>query len=158
MSELPDLLERFRRGAELLAMATTGAAGPVLDFKAEGHAWSVRQIVCHLADAEALAGTQFRQLLCGENPHIDAVNHVLWADTLDYSYRKLSAALETFRRLRADNYELLKSLPEDTLARVALEPRVEWFATHLEEQVREIQAVRNVYKEFRAKELAAQSS
>ena len=54
MSQLSDLLERYRRGAELLAMATTGAAGPVLDFKAEGYEWTVRQIVCHLADAEAL--------------------------------------------------------------------------------------------------------
>ena len=48
MNELPDLLERYRRGAELLAMATTGAAGPVLDFKAEGHEWTMRQIVCHV--------------------------------------------------------------------------------------------------------------
>ncbi len=32
MSEIQDLLERFRRGGELLAMATTGAAGAELDF------------------------------------------------------------------------------------------------------------------------------
>ena len=53
MSELAELLERFRRGAELLAVATTGAAGPELDFKPGENKWSVRQIACHLADAEA---------------------------------------------------------------------------------------------------------
>ncbi len=52
MSELADLLERFRRGAELVAVATTGAAGPVLDFRPAEGKWGVRTIVCHLADTE----------------------------------------------------------------------------------------------------------
>jgi len=34
---------------------------------------------------------------------------------------------------------------------------VEWFTAHLEEHVRDIQAIRAAYKEFRAKETAAQS-
>jgi hypothetical protein len=38
-----------------------------------------------------------------------------------------------------------------------LRASVEWFAEHLEEHVREIQAIRAVYKEFRAKELATQA-
>lgn len=161
--ELSDLLERYRRGAELLAMATTGAAGPVLDFKVEGHPWTVRQSVCHLADAEAVAGTHFRQILAMDRPSLAVIDFARWAEKLDYSQRKLSAALETFRRLRADNYELLKSLPEGSFARttadaVTLRSTVEWFATHLEDQVREMQAVRAVYKDYRAKELAAQNA
>jgi len=167
MSELSDLLERYRRGAELLAMATTGGAGPVLDFKPEGHPWSMRQLVCHLADSEAVAVMRFRQMLAEENPTLQQFDDALWMDKLDYAKRKVSVALETFRRLRADNYDLLKDLPESEFARVGthskdgattLRASVEWFAEHLEEHVREIQAVRAVYKEFRAKELAAQGS
>jgi hypothetical protein len=167
MSELSDLLERFRRGAELLAMATTGAAGPVLDFKPEGHEWGVRQIVCHLADAEAVAVMRFRQMLAEDNPTLQYFDDSLWMVKLDYSRRKVSVALETFRRLRSDNYELLKDLPESEFARAGTHSKegpttqrasVEWFADHLEGHVREIQAIRAVYKEFRAKELAAQGS
>lgn len=166
MSELVDLLERYRRGAELLAMATTGAAGPVLDFKAEGHAWSVRQIVCHLADSEAVAVMRFRQIIAEDNPTLQWFDDEAWAKNLDYGKRKLSQGLETFRRLRADNHELLKELSEATFARtgthtkdgvMTLRASVEWFATHLEEHVMEIQAIRAAYKEFRAKELAAQA-
>ena len=51
MSEVADLLERFRRGAELVAVATTGAAGPVLDFRPAEGKWGVRTIVCHLSVA-----------------------------------------------------------------------------------------------------------
>jgi hypothetical protein len=156
MSELLDLLERYRRGAELLAMATTGAAGPVLDFHAEGHAWTVRQSVCHLADGEAVAAVRLRQLLTGDGSAGVAADFGLWAAKLDYSQRKLSAALETFRRLRADNFELLKS--HEALDSAELRAQVEQYAAHTEDQVREIQAVRAVYKDFRAKELAAQGA
>lgn len=167
MSELLDLLERYRRGAELLAMASTGAAGPVLDFKAEGHAWSVRQIVCHLADLEAVTFVRLRLVLAEENPSLPAVNGDAWAEKLDYGRRKLSVALETFRRLRSDNYDLLKELPEGAFDRPAIHAEmgattlkglVQAAAEHVEEHVREMQAVRGVYKEFRAKELAAQGS
>jgi hypothetical protein len=165
MSDLSDLLERFRRGAELLAMATTGAAGAVLDFHAEGHAWTVRQIVCHLADSEAVAFMRLRQLLAEENPTLQYFDDEAWARNLDYGKRKVSIGLETFRRLRSDNHELLKDLPEEAFARTGthskdgpttLQQTVEWFAGHTEDHVREIQAVRAVYKDYRARELAAQ--
>ena len=166
MSELVDLLERYRRGAELLAMATTGAAGAVLDFKPEGHVWSVRQIVCHLSDSEVVAAMRFRQILAEDNPTLQWFDDMAWAEKLDYSKRKVSQGLETFRRMRADNHELLKDLPEAAFARtgthtkdgvMTLRASVEWFAAHLEEHVMEMQAIRAVYKEFRAKELAAQA-
>ena len=167
MSELSDLLERYRRGAELLAMATTGAAGPVLDFKAEGHPWSVRQVVCHLADAEAVSVMRFRQMLAEENPTLQYFDDEKWMDKLDYAKRKVSVALETFRRLRSDNIDLLKDLGEAEFGRtgthskdgpMTLRASVEWFAEHAEGHVREIGAIRAAYKEFRAKELAAQGS
>ena len=164
-THLSDLLERFRRGAELLAMATTGAAGPVLDFRVEGHEWSVRQNVCHLADAEVVAAMRFRQILAEENPTLQYFDDLAWAEKLDYGKRKLSVALETFRRIRSDNHELLKEQSETAFARVGTHTKdgamsllavVEWFTAHLEDHVRDIQAIRAAYKEFRAKELAAQ--
>ena len=146
-------------------MATTGAAGPVLDFHAEGYPLTVRQIVCHLADAEAVAVMRFRQLIAEENPTLQYFDDEAWSEKLDYGRRKISIGLETFRRLRSDNHELLKDLPEATFARMgthskdgpmSLQQAVEFFAMHLEGHVREIQAVRAVYKEYRARELAAQ--
>src|SRR5215472_15663246 len=122
MSEIADLLERFRRGAELLAVATTGAAGPELDFKPEGK-WSVRQIVCHLADSEADSVMRFRALIAEQNPTLFAWNQELWAENLDYNKRKISQALEIFRVLRSANYELLKDQPESAFARTGQHAR-----------------------------------
>jgi hypothetical protein len=159
MSDLAPILERFRRGAELLAVATTGAAGPELDFKPEGK-WSIRQIVCHLADSEAVAAMRLRQVIAEENPTIVAFDEKAWADKLDYGKRKISQELELFRVLRASNYELLKDLPAETFSRsgthsvrgpLSLSQMVTLFAEHAENHATQLRGVRAAYKEHRAK-------
>ena len=160
MSELADLLERFRRGGELLAMATTGAAGPELDFKPAGNHLSVRQIVCHLADAEIVGAMRVRQIIAEDNPTLQYFDDDAWAEKLDYYKRKISHALENFRRLRTENHELLKDLPEPAFERrgthskdgpMSLRQVVDWYAHHLEGHVTEIKATRAAYREQRAK-------
>jgi len=162
MSEIAELLERFRRGAELLAVATTGAAGPELDFKPEGK-WSVRQIVCHLADSEAVGLMRFRAIIAEENPTMAAWDQDAWGAKLDYEKRKISQALEIFRVLRSSNYDLLKDLPESTFERkgthsergaMTLQDVLRVYANHVESHVRQIQGVRAAYKEHRAKSAA----
>jgi hypothetical protein len=161
MSELTDLLERFRRGAELLAVATTGAAGTELDFKPAPNKWCVRQIVCHLADTEAVYVMRLRLVLAEDNPVLYPFNGDLWAERLDYGRRKISQALETFRKLRTENYELLKEMPEEAFSRPCTHAEAgPWTlrdlilngALHLEDHVKQIQEVRAAYRESRAKQ------
>lgn len=163
MSELADILERFRRGPELVAVATTGAAGPELDFQPGEGKWSVRQIVCHLADFEMIAAVRFRQMLAEENPVMPAANQDAWAIRLDYSKRKTSQALETFRRVRMDSYELLKEQSDEAFERtgvhskrgvIPLREMVRIMAEHPEKHVGQIQRTRAAYKENRAKQAA----
>ncbi|MBV8845327.1 MAG: DinB family protein [Bryobacterales bacterium] len=163
MSELADLLERFRRGAELLAIATTGAAGTELDFKPAPDKWSVRQVVCHLADTEAVYVMRIRQVLAEDNPVLKSFNGDAWAERLDYNRRKISHALETFRRLRTDNFDLLKEMPEEAFLRPCthaeagpwtLQTLIQNCSEHLEDHVKQIQSVRAAYRETRAKQVA----
>jgi len=158
MAEISEILERLRRGAELLAVATTGAAGPELDFKPDGK-WSVRQIACHLADAEAVAAMRVRQLVAEENPTMIAWDQNAWGSRLDYEKRKISQVLELFRVLRAANYELLKDLPETAFDRagmhsergkMSLRELVTLMAEHAEKHAAQMRTVRASYKEHRA--------
>ena len=164
MSELADLLERFRRGAELVAMATTGAAGPELDYRPAENQWSLRMIVCHVADSEVVAVGRFRQIIAEDNPVLQAFDQNAWAENLDYSKRKISQALETFRRLRGDTYELLKDLPEPVFARTArhsergsmtLLDQLRIMAAHAEDHVKQMRTVRAAFKEHKAKQAAS---
>jgi len=160
MSDIPALLERFRRGPELLAVVLTGVFGEEEDFLIAPGKWSVRQIVAHLADAELVAAHRFRQVLAEDNPVMTWFDEKLWTANLDYARRKPKQSLETFRRLRAENYELLKGFPEAAFERIGthsvngpttLREMVEGFATHIETLARQLQAIRDAYKAAKGK-------
>jgi hypothetical protein len=155
MSDIPALLERFRRGPELVALVLTGVFGEEEDFLAAPDRWSVRQIAAHLADSEVVAAHRIRQVLAEDNPVMTWFDEKLWAANLDYARRKPKQSLETLRRLRAENYELLQGVPEAAFERTGqhslfgpktLRQMVEAFGAHLETHARQIQEVRDAYR------------
>lgn len=158
MKELPELLERFRRGPELLAAALTGAAGAEVDFQPSADSWSLRQIVAHMADSEVVATVRFRRVIAEDSPQLEAYDQNLWAQRLDYAKRKYSQSLETFRRLRAENYELIRDLPSEQWSRsgIHVERGVESLldilkrnAEHAESHALQVRRVRDAWKAAR---------
>jgi hypothetical protein len=160
MSDIAELLERFRRGPELLAVVLTGVFGEEEDFTPAPGKWSARQIVAHLADGELVSAHRMRQVLAEENPTLIGFDQDAWASNLDYARRKPKQSLETFRRLRAENCELLKGLPESAFeragshterGRTTLRRLVELTADHAESHARQLQALREEYKKAKGK-------
>jgi hypothetical protein len=159
MPDMPALLERFRRGPELLAVVLTGVFGEEEDFGLPGK-WTIRQIVAHLADAELVGAHRFRQVIAEDNPTLIAYDQDAWVHRLDYARRKPKQSLETFRRIRAENHELLKSLPPEAFARagnhsqngrVTLAQMLEGYAQHAESHARQLQEAREEYKRVKGK-------
>src|SRR5258708_2610198 len=155
MSDIPTLLERFRRGPEVLATVLTGVFGEEEDFVPAPGKWSVRQIVAHLADADLAAAHRFRQMLAEDNPTLIAWDQDKWAQNLDYAKRKPKQSLESFRRIRAENYELLKDLPPAAFERtgnhtergvITVLTLLEGMAGHAESHARHLQELREAYK------------
>jgi hypothetical protein len=160
MPSLAEDLERFRRGAELLATVLTGAAGEEVDFAPAPDKWTIRQIMAHLADAELVGAHRLRLVIAEENPTLTAFDQEAWARNLDYSRRKPTQSLDTFRRLRAENYELLKGLPESAFERagshtengaMTLRRLLEGYAGHAESHARQLQTIRAEYKKLKGK-------
>lgn len=159
MPEISELLERYRRGAELVAVAMTGAAGSELDFSPAPDQWSIRQIIAHLSDAELVGAMRFRKVIAEDNPALEAFDQEAWARNLDYSRRKPSQTLETFRRIRAENYELLKSVPEQAFERkgnhsergpLSLLQLLHGYAEHAEAHATQLRTRRAQYKQLKA--------
>lgn len=155
MSEITELLERFRKGPELLAVVTTGAAGAELDWAPEGK-WPIRYVLAHLCDSEIVSTDRLRRMIAENNPTLQAWDQNLWAANLDYARRRTTDTLETFRRLRAGNYELLKDLPAEAYARTAnhtergtitLREMVDSIASHTESHARQIRDLRDRFKQ-----------
>ena len=155
MSDIPSLLERFRRGPELLAVVLTGVFGEEEDFAAAPGKWSIRQIVAHLADGELVGAHRMRQVIAEDHPTLIAFNQDRWTANLDYAKRKPKTSLETFRRIRAENYELLKDLPLAAFERtgnhtengpMTLLELLDGYAGHAESHARQLQEIRAAYK------------
>jgi len=159
MSDISELLERFRRGAEIVAVSITGAAGVELDWTPDPTKWSIRRIIAHLADSEIVATTRFRHVIAEDTPRLEAYDQNAWAEKLDYDRRKTSHALESFRRIRAENYELLKDLPPEAFDRVGIHAErgpetlkqiLQRNAEHAESHAAQLRARRAEYKNFKA--------
>ena len=160
MSSLANTLERFRRAPELLAVVLTGVYGEEMDFAVASGKWSIRQTMAHLADGELVGAQRFRQVIAEENPALGAFDQDAWARNLDYARRQPKQSLDSFRRLRAENYELLRALPESAFNRtgvhsergpVSLAQLLETYATHAEDHARQMQNIRDEYKKVKGK-------
>jgi len=160
MPDIPSLLERFRRGPELLAVVLTGVFGEEEDFVLAPGKWSIRQIMAHLADSELVGAHRMRQVIAEDNPTLIAFDQDRWTANLDYGRRKPKTSLETFRRMRAENYELLKGLPAEAFDRtghhsengpMTLLRLLEGYAGHAESHAQQMQEIREAYKRSKGK-------
>ena len=159
MESLSELLERFRRGPDLVAAVITGAAGAELDFVPSPEKWSIRQILAHLADSEIVCSDRFRRVIAENNPTLVGYDQEAWAANLNYRRRRTADSLELFRRLRAENYELLKELPEGVFERagthtergvMTLRELVAYDAEHHEKHAQQLQELRRLYRRSRS--------
>jgi uncharacterized damage-inducible protein DinB len=155
MSDIPALLERFRRGPEVLAAVLTGVSAAEEDFVTAPGKWSIRQIVAHVADAELVGAHRLRQVIAEDNPTLIAYDQDAWTKNLDYARRATRQSLDTFGRIRAENYELLKEVPLSAWKRtgnhtengpMTLLRLLEGYTEHAESHARQLQEIREVYK------------
>jgi hypothetical protein len=155
MSDIPTLLERFRRGPEVVASALTGVSGAEEDFVTAPGKWSIRQIAAHLADSELVGAHRLRQVIAEDNPTLIAFDQDAWTKNLDYSRRKAEQSVETFRRIRTENYELLKAVPNAAWERtgnhtengpMTLRRLLEGYAGHAESHTRQVQQIRDAFQ------------
>jgi hypothetical protein len=160
MPDIPALLERFRRGLEVLAMVLTGVFGEEEDFVIAPGKWNIRQIIAHLADTELVLGYRMRLVIAEDKPKIFAFDQDAWAKNLDYTRRKPKQSLESLRRLRAENHDLLKELTPAAFERTGdhdergpfnLYGLVETYAEHTENHARQMQEIREAYKAAKGK-------
>lgn len=142
----------------MVAAVTTGAPNAEIEFIPADGEWSIRQIICHLSDSEIVGAHRFRLVIAECNPALTAFDQDAWSANLNYRSRRLSEALDSFRMLRALNFELLRALPVEAYARsghhtkrgtVSLLDLLRIYTEHAERHTKQIQSVRERYRESR---------
>lgn len=92
------------------------------DFRDAHGCWSIREHIVHLADSEANSYIRCRRLIAEPGQPLMAYDENGWALALGYSDRSVSDALELFRLLRHQTYELIKTLPPSVWANAGYHP------------------------------------
>jgi DinB superfamily len=133
--------------ARLTQIANTlGPAG--VERKPAPNKWSAREIICHLADTEAVFAFRLRQALAEDDHVIQPFDQDKWAAT--YAAFDIQAALATFATVRAWNLALIRSLPRDAFSRSLTHPErgrmtfqvlVETMAGHDLNHLRQLDAI-----------------
>ena len=156
MSDIPSLLERFRRAPEALTTLLTGVSDVEEDFVIAPGKWSIRQIAAHLADAELVGAHRLRQVIAEDNPTLIAYDQDAWTKNLDYARRTTVQSLESFRRVRQENFELLTGVPPAAWERtgnhtengdMTLRRIFEGYVGHAESHARQLKEIRAAFRQ-----------
>ena len=105
------LLERFASGYGAVEAAVADLPEPDLERRAAPDEWSVREIVHHLADSEAVAYVRLRRLIAEDEPRIEGYDEPEYARRLHYD-RPIGPSLAVLRAVREASLGLLHSLGE----------------------------------------------
>jgi hypothetical protein len=82
--------------------------------------WSVREILCHLADCEIVFAFRLRQTLAEPHHIIQPFDQDLWAR--NYAVYEAASALAVFSAVRDFNVKLIASLPPDAFSKPVSHP------------------------------------
>jgi len=101
----PRQIARLIRGVSKKKLAQRPASG----------AWSVTEILAHLADSEIVYGYRIRIILEAGSPPIQGIDQDSWARFSDYAKHDPAVSLESLRINRQRLVALLKSLSRESL-------------------------------------------
>ena len=91
-------------------------------FRDEHGCWSIHEHLVHITDSEANSYIRSRRLIAEPGEPLMAYDENGWASALDYADRSVEDALELFRLLRQQTYNLIKTLPEPVWANTCYHP------------------------------------
>lgn len=105
-----DPLELLRTMPTRIARVLDSMATEAIETKTAPGKWSVREILCHLADCEIAWGWRFRTTYGESNPQLQPFDQDSWARAYQGSGYTVSSARATWTALRQWNITLLNEL------------------------------------------------
>ena len=146
-----DPLEVIRDTPGRLEKLIQGLTQETLDLVPAPGKWSVRDILCHLADCEVVFAFRLRQALAEDHHVIQPFDQDRWAAT--YAHYETNAALAVFSAVRQWNLALIAGLTPGQFAKTLNHPErgemtfqvlLETMAGHDLNHLRQIEAPRQI--------------
>jgi uncharacterized damage-inducible protein DinB len=120
MSNIPDLIQRYSGGARLLRDALRTTSGVDLDARPIDGQWSIREVVCHLADSEIVYADRMKRVIAEDNPTFFEADPNLFGPALYCSQRPLEIELDLVEAVRAHMLPILRSCDANVFKRTGV--------------------------------------
>jgi hypothetical protein len=109
MADISTLIQAYSRGAELLRYTVGSTPESHWDARPIDGAWSIRQVVCHLADSEIVYADRMKRVIAEDNPTLFEADPDLFVPALYCSQRPWETELNVIETVRAHMLPILQS-------------------------------------------------
>ena len=115
-----DPVALLEAGPDRLAEAVAGLSEADVRRPPEPGAWSVLQILRHVADSEIVYGYRLRLIAAADRPAIPGYDQDAWAEALHYHHGTVADALADHSDARRATVRWLRALDDDQWTRVGV--------------------------------------
>ena len=120
MKDIATLLTEYAAGPDLLAPKVASLPDDVVDAVPVPDKWSIRQVVCHVADFEIVAADRIRRILAEDNPTLLDGDPDLFVDALQYGHRDINSELNLISAVRVSVAQILSACDVEVFQRTGV--------------------------------------
>jgi uncharacterized damage-inducible protein DinB len=112
-----ELIEQYVDGGDKLRRAVAGLTQEELRARPGPGAWSVLEVVVHLADSDAISIDRMKRIITEENPPLFYADETAYVERLHTHEQELEDALVLFEVGRRQWARVLRRLPDEAFLR-----------------------------------------
>jgi uncharacterized damage-inducible protein DinB len=136
-----NLIETYAAGGQKLRHAVAGLSPEDLLARPGPGAWSIQELVIHLADSDAISIDRMKRILTEDNPSLLYADETAYVDRLHHDEQSIEDALTLFDVGRRQWARVLRLLPDEAFLRQGTHNRagivtvggyVEGYSQHLD--------------------------
>jgi len=124
MLEAPwQLFERYLDGVAELRLAVEGLTARQLRARPVAGMWSILEVLCHLADSDALFVDRMKRVIAEERPLLQFADPDQYVSALAYDVRDAQEEIELLGLMRRQMARILREQPIAAWARIGVHSR-----------------------------------
>lgn len=154
-----DEITRYAAAPQKLELAVEKLSDSKWRWKPNPKKWSIREIVCHLADSEIIGVARMNLIIASgkEPPPLIAYNQDMLAEQSKYNSQDELLAISVFKSIRRHQSAILKSLPNEMFeklgihqerGKITLGQMVSHYANHAEAHLQQIDRIKEEFVNF----------
>jgi uncharacterized damage-inducible protein DinB len=114
------LIEQYLAGPGQLRAALTGLDAKQLDARPIPGKWSIKEVICHIADYEPVYADRMKRVIAEDQPTLLAGSPDAFVARLAYDQRDVDEELALIEIVRKQMARILRSLPPEGFQRTGI--------------------------------------